>query len=111
MWTLLMVTEPAFFGLHDLRLAVQVARDELGLPVGVVANRDGIGDAGVEEYCASKGIPILMHIPLNCHIAEVTAGGHALVEALPQYRVAFQGLWQKIVEQAGNLTEARTSLR
>jgi MinD superfamily P-loop ATPase len=29
----LMVTEPSPFGLHDLRLAVQVARDELGLPV------------------------------------------------------------------------------
>ncbi len=29
----LMVTEPTPFGLHDLRLAVEVARDELGLPV------------------------------------------------------------------------------
>ncbi|HID62313.1 MAG TPA: (4Fe-4S)-binding protein, partial [Anaerolineae bacterium] len=40
----LMVTEPTPFGLHDLRLAVEVARDELGLSVGVVINRDGVGD-------------------------------------------------------------------
>ena len=97
--------------LHDLRLAVQVARDELGLPVGVVVNRDGIGDADVEEYCASEGIPILMRIPLDRRIAEMTSEGHALIEALPQYRAAFQGLWQKIVEQTGDRAKARRSFR
>ena len=76
-----MVTEPTPFGLHDLRLAVQVARDELGLPVGVVVNRDGIGDAGVDEYCAAEGIPILMRIPLDRRIAEAISEGRALVEA------------------------------
>ncbi len=44
----LLVTEPTPFGLHDLQLAVEVARDGLGLPVGVVINRDGVGDPGVE---------------------------------------------------------------
>jgi MinD superfamily P-loop ATPase len=85
----LMVTEPTPFGLHDLRLAVQVARDELGLPVGVVINRDGMGDAGVVDYCASEGIPILMRIPLDRRIAEAVSEGQALVEALPEYRGSF----------------------
>jgi MinD superfamily P-loop ATPase len=105
----LMVTEPTPFGLHDLRLAVQVARDELGLPVGVVINRDGIGDAGVEEYCASEGIPILMRIPLDRRIAEMTSEGHTLIEALPQYSAAFQDLWQRIVERTGDLAHAPSS--
>jgi MinD superfamily P-loop ATPase len=61
----LMVTEPTPFGLHDLKLAVEVARDELGLPVGVVINRAGIGDEGVEAYCAAEDIPILMRIPFD----------------------------------------------
>jgi MinD superfamily P-loop ATPase len=107
----LMVTEPTPFGLHDLRLAVQVARDELGLPVGVVINRDGIGDAGVEEYCASEGISILMRIPLDRRIAEMTSEGHALVEALPQYRAEFQSLWLKILELTGDHAGARRSSR
>jgi MinD superfamily P-loop ATPase len=92
----LMVTEPTPFGLHDLRLAVQVARDELGLPVGVVVNRDGIGDAGVDEYCASESIPILMRIPLDRQIAEAISEGQALVEALPEYRQPFQDLYTHI---------------
>jgi MinD superfamily P-loop ATPase len=93
----LLVTEPTPFGLHDLRLTVQVARDELGLPVGVVVNRDGVGDAGVDEYCAAEGIPILMRIPLDRRIAEAISGGEALVEALPEYRTRFLELYEQIV--------------
>ena len=93
----LLVTEPTPFGLHDLRLTVQVARDELGLPVGVVVNRDGVGDAGVDEYCAAEGIPILMRIPLDRRIAEAISGGEALVETLPEYRARFLELYEQIV--------------
>ncbi len=95
----LLVTEPTPFGLHDLRLAVEVARDELGLPVGVVVNRDGVGDDGVEEYCAAEGIPILMRIPLQRGIAEAMSEGRALVEALPAYRPRFAELYARIVAE------------
>ena len=95
----LMVTEPTPFGLHDLRLAVQVARDELGLPVGVVVNRDGVGDRSVDDYCAAEGIPILMRIPLDRRIAEAIADGKALVEALPEYRPAFRALYDEIARR------------
>jgi len=81
----LLVTEPTPFGLHDLRLAVEVARDELTLPVGVVVNRDGVGDAAVDDYCREEGIPILARIPLDRRIAEALSDGHPLVAALPEY--------------------------
>ncbi|MFZ5918684.1 MAG: ATP-binding protein [Chloroflexota bacterium] len=93
----LLVTEPTPFGLHDLRLTVQVARDELGLPVGVVVNREGIGDAGVDEYCAAEGIPILMRLPLDRRIAEAISNGVPLVQALPEYRSRFLELYWQIV--------------
>ncbi len=92
----LMVTEPTPFGLHDLRLAVEVARDELGLPVGVVINRDGVGDRGVDEYCEAESIPILMRIPLDRRIAEAYSEGIPLVTALPEYRERFQELYTAI---------------
>jgi MinD superfamily P-loop ATPase len=94
----LLVTEPTPFGLHDLRLAVQVARNELGLPVGVVVNRDGVGDAGVDEYCAAEGLPILMRIPHDRRIAEAISKARALVEAMPEYRPGFIELYQRIVD-------------
>jgi MinD superfamily P-loop ATPase len=93
----LLVTEPTPFGLHDLRLAVQVARDELGLPVGVVVNRDGVGDSAVDEYCAAEAIPILMRLPLDRRIAEAISEGQTLVEALPEYRLRFRELHDRMV--------------
>jgi MinD superfamily P-loop ATPase len=92
----LLITEPTPFGLHDLRLAVEVARDELELPVGVVVNREGVGDRGVDEYCAVEDIPILMRIPLDRRIAEAYSEGVPLVEALPEYRARFRELYQRI---------------
>jgi len=92
----LLVTEPTPFGLHDLRLAVQVARDELGLPVGVVVNRDGIGDASVDEYCASQGVPILMRIPHDRQIAAAYSDGVMLLRAQPSYRRLFMQLYDRI---------------
>ena len=94
----LMVTEPTPFGLHDLRMAVDVARGELNLPVGVVINRDGVGDKGVDNYCASEGIPILMRIPLDRRIAEAYSEGIPLVEALREYRKQFVELWEQVSE-------------
>ena len=94
----LMVTEPTPFGLHDLRLAVQVARDELGIPVGVVINRVGVGDRGVEDYCAAEGVPILMRIPLDRRIAVAYSEGIPMVEALPEYRQQFLALYDRLKE-------------
>jgi MinD superfamily P-loop ATPase len=92
----LLVTEPTPFGLHDLRLAVEVARDELGLAAGVVINRDGIGDCAVEDYCKSEDVPVLMRIPHDRRIAEAYSIGTALVEAFPEYRERFLKLYRTI---------------
>jgi MinD superfamily P-loop ATPase len=100
----LLVTEPTPFGLHDLRIAAEVARDELRLPVAVVVNRsatprqDVVAWHGVDRYCAEKGIPILMRIPLERRIAEAYSEGTPLVDALPAYRDRFRVLWQELAE-------------
>jgi len=96
----LMVTEPTPFGLHDLQLAVEVARAELHLPVAVVINRDGIGDDGVDKYCQTEGLPVLMRIPMDRRIAEAYAEGQPMVEVLPEYRQRFLELYQSIAEVA-----------
>jgi len=98
----LLVTEPTPFGLHDLRLAVEVARDELGLPVGVVVNRDGVGNQSVDEYCAVENIPILMRIPLDRRIAAAYSESVPLVDVMPEFKEKFRELYRKIARLAAS---------
>ena len=95
-----LVTEPTPCGLHDLELAVEVVR-ELAIPMGVVINRDGIGDSGVEEFCATEDIPILLRIPFQREIAEGIARGRILVEIRPEYREILQDMTRRVAEMAG----------
>ncbi|MBK1717363.1 ATP-binding protein [Thiocystis violacea] len=92
----LLVTEPTPFGLHDLKQVVAIAR-ELGIPAGVVINRDGIGDDAVGAWCAESGLPILLRIPMERRIAEAIAGGRTLVDAAPEYRPGFRDLLERLV--------------
>ncbi len=92
---LVLVTEPTPFGLHDLKLAVQLSR-ELGLEVGVLLNRDGIGDQGVDEYCRDEQIEILGRIPYRREIAEALAKGSSLVDQFPEFDLLFWEIYQKI---------------
>lgn len=102
----LLVTEPTPFGLHDLRLAVKVAR-EMNLPTGVLLNRNGIGRAGIEAFCRESGIPILMRIPLERRIAEACARGVTLAAAFPEYQPRFRDLYAQLAElaAAGGISE------
>ncbi len=93
----LLVTEPTPFGLHDLRLTVETVR-ELGIPLGVVVNRVGIGDDRVHVYCREQNIPVLLEIPDDRRIAEAYSRGHLIVEALPEYRELFERLVTVVFE-------------
>lgn len=91
----ILVTEPTPFGLNDLRLTVDVVR-KLGVPFGVVINRDGIGDDRVERYCEDENIPLLMKIPNDIRIAEAYSKGVAMVDAIPQFRDLFVTLFKAV---------------
>jgi MinD superfamily P-loop ATPase len=93
---LLLVTEPTPFGLHDLKLAVQVA-GELGIPAGVIINRDNGLYPEMDEFCADQGLPVLLRIPFERTIAEGIAQGKALVEIRPETIPLFKRLFSQIV--------------
>ncbi len=94
----LLVTEPTPFGLHDLKAAVGVARS-VEVPIGVVINRDGIGDDRVERYCADEGIPIVMRIPFDREIARLYSQGVPLVDALPEWKDKFRSLHETVTTE------------
>ncbi|MBN1362151.1 MAG: ATP-binding protein [Sedimentisphaerales bacterium] len=86
-----LVTEPTPFGLNDLKLAVELVR-EMGLPFGVVLNRDGIGDDETQSYCAAEQIDILARLPDDRRIAQAYSSGQMIVDAMPEYEDHFRRL-------------------
>ncbi len=100
----ILVTEPTPFGLHDLRQAYDVTR-ELGIPAGVIINRDGIGDSGVDQYCKEEGLDILMRIPIERKIGQGIARGKTLLEINPEYEIPFQQLYLKIKDTLAGIDQ------
>jgi len=96
---LVLVTEPTPFGLHDLRLAVEMAR-RIGLPIGVVLNRAGLGFEKVADYCRQANIEMLETIRFDPRIASVYATGGLLVGGIEEYRQRFTALLAKLLDRA-----------
>jgi MinD superfamily P-loop ATPase len=91
----ILVTEPTPFGLHDLKITVQVLKD-LGVPMGVIINRAGLGDRKVYEYCEKEGLPLLMEIPFSKKIAELYSRGVPFVAEMPEWKEKFLEVRDKI---------------
>ncbi len=91
----ILVTEPTPFGLHDLKIAVDIVR-KFNIPFGVIINRYGIGDDSVEKYCNGEGIEILMKIPYSREIAELYSKGIPFVKEIKEWRKKFVELYEAI---------------
>lgn len=92
---LVLFTEPTAFGLHDLILMVDLAK-ELSLPTAVVLNRMGTGKVDIEGFCRDERIPIVSRIPFDRQAAECYANGELLVDAHRFGRDWFEELWQRL---------------
>jgi MinD superfamily P-loop ATPase len=98
---LLLVTEPTPFGLHDLRLAAQVA-DELGIPAGVIINRASLPYPELEAFCADHSLPVLLTIPFERAIAEGVARGKTLIDIHPEYEDQFRRIFVQLTSLCGS---------
>jgi len=99
---LLLVTEPTPFGLHDLRLAAQVA-GELGIPAGVIINRVNGPYPDMDEFCANQHLPVLLSIPFERAIAKNVAQKKTLVDIHPEYTAVFRTIIQQIKDSQSSL--------
>jgi MinD superfamily P-loop ATPase len=92
---LILVTEPTPFGMHDLRLATQMA-EELNIPTGVIINREDGPFPELDTFCSEHYLPVLLHIPFERAIAEGIAMGKPLPDIHPNFRQQFFSLFMKI---------------
>jgi MinD superfamily P-loop ATPase len=95
-----LVSEPTPFGLHDLKIAVEVLK-KMKVPFGVVINRAGIGDTKIYDYCKQASIPVLLEIPYLKKIAELYSKGVPFSVEMPEWQPKFQELFEEIKRIVG----------
>lgn len=106
----ILVTEPTPFGLSDLMAAVNTCK-VLGVPCGVVVNRDGPTDPGILEYCQQQGIPLLLRIPHDRRIAEAYSKGITLAAAMPEWKEQFMHCYDQIIQYIEKQTGGEENAR
>ncbi len=94
----LLVTEPTPFGLHDLKLAVEMTR-ALGLPFAVVINRSDAGDDQTKAYCEKEQIDVLAEIPDDRRVAEAYSRGTLACDAAESFQHLYADLLQSILRR------------
>jgi len=94
-----MVTEPTPFGLHDLRLALDLALD-LRRPVGIVINRSEGEDEIIADFAAEHSIPVLGRIPFKQSYAETYSRGGILAAEHAELAPIFRDIFARIEDLA-----------
>ncbi len=94
-----LVTDPTPFGIHDLKLAVKMAR-QIGQEPVVIVNRAEYRDDKLKDYCRKESLEIIGEIPDDRQIAEVYSEGGIVVEKLPQYKDLFRKIADKVLKCA-----------
>ena len=93
----ILVTEPTPFGLHDLKLSVEVLQF-LEIPFGVVINKSQKESDIIEDYCSETGTPVLLKLPFDRRLAEAYSRGEPAVKVFPELKKQFVDLYEKILE-------------
>lgn len=92
----ILVTESTPFGLNDLTIAVETMK-VLKRHFGVIINRYGIGDNGVQEYCERENIPIITKVQNDKEVAKLYSKGELIYPKIEHFKhsldeiVAFVG--------------------
>lgn len=95
-----LVTDPTPFGINDLKLAVNMAR-EIGKEPVIVVNRAEYYNNDLKDYCEKEQLEIIGEIPDDRKIAEIYSVGDIVTEKLPEYEKVFEEMVSRIIERAG----------
>ncbi len=81
----ILITESTPFGLNDLILAVETMK-VLKQNYGVIINRYGIGDDGVEKYCQDENIPIVTKVKNDREVAKLYSQGKLIYNDIEHFK-------------------------
>jgi MinD superfamily P-loop ATPase len=91
-----LVTDPTPFGIHDLKLSVDMARELNQEPV-IIVNRAEYLNNTLKEYCKSEQLEIIGEIPDERRIAESYSRGELAIEKFPELKTKFKSIADKIL--------------
>ncbi|MGH4141045.1 P-loop NTPase [Clostridium sp.] len=77
----ILVTEPSEFGLHDLKMAVELVK-MYNIPFGIVINKDDEKDNIIKRYCREEKINLIGTIPYSRSTAVLYSKGEILYDNL-----------------------------
>ena len=92
----ILVTEPTAFGLHDLKMAVDLVRG-FNIPFGLIINKYDEKNQYLKEYIEGEKLHLLGTIPYKREIAEIYSKGEILID-IEEYKEAFQNIIENIEE-------------
>lgn len=90
----ILVTEPTPFGLHDLKIAVELVK-KMKIPFGVIVNRADEDSNMITSFCQKDNITILGQIPFDRRIANMYSKGMLLIDN-EEYREMFCKIAQRL---------------
>ncbi len=93
----ILVTEPSEFGLHDLKMAVELVKT-YNIPFGIIINKDDGEDNIVKKYCRNEKINLIGVIPYSKNTATLYSNGEVLYDSL-QHKVLFDKLSEQVKEE------------
>jgi MinD superfamily P-loop ATPase len=104
----ILVADPTRFGMHDLKLSVQLCRSMQIQPL-VFVNRSGIGSLDqLRQWCHSENLPILAEIPDDRAIAELYSNGLLPIDHLVYLRQLFIQIAGKLLSLPAPEQTAKT---
>ncbi|MBV7274114.1 ATP-binding protein [Clostridium sp. PL3] len=86
----ILVTEPSEFGLHDLKMAVELVR-MYNIPFGIVINKDDEKENIIKQYCREENIDLIGTIPYSKATAVLYSKGEILYDDL-HHKILFDNL-------------------
>lgn len=92
-----LVTEPSPFGLHDLKIAVQLV-EYLKIPFGIVINKAEEGVNIIRDYCRENNWPVLTELPYDKNIALRYSTGKLIEDQIPDWKNSVERLMRSIKE-------------
>lgn len=92
----ILVTEPSEFGLHDLKMAVELVK-MYNIPFGILINKDDGRDNIVKKYCRENKINTIGTIPYMKDTAIIYSKGEVLYDDL-RHKTLFDKLSKEVKE-------------